>query len=92
MKSTTRSAVAKRASLSLTEQDLEDLARIVASDSAAEALDVAPGASEASLLHRVFELGLKQAFAQLDERGYAELAADPERAAYTEAAKARRRG
>jgi len=92
MKTTARSNVAKRASISLSARDLEDLARIVSSDSAARVLDVAPDASEASVLHRVFELGLKQAFEQLDERGYRELAADSERAAYTQAAKARRRG
>ncbi|MEX0913634.1 MAG: hypothetical protein WDZ57_01655 [Demequina sp.] len=84
--------MAKRASISLSAQDLDDLARIVSSESASRVLDVDPGASEASVLHRVFELGLKQAFEQLDEEGYRELATDPERDAYTQMAKARRRG
>lgn len=87
-----RHKVAKRASIPLTAQDLEDLASISNSPAAPDALNMDPHASEAAILHTVFELGVKRAQELLDEVGYAQLAADPEREAYQRAARARRRG
>jgi hypothetical protein len=87
-----RHRVAKRASLSLTGQDLEHLAAISASPAAAAALSIDRSTSEAATLHRIFELGVLRAQELLDEAGYAELANDPEREAFQRATRARRRG
>lgn len=92
MTSSLRHRVAKRTSIPLTHQDLEDLAAISGSPAAPAALDVDASMSEAALLHRVFQLGVKHAYELLDERGYAQLAHDPERAEFHRVAKARRRG
>lgn len=87
-----RHRVAKRASISLTGQDLKDLEAISQSPEAAKALSIGPSTSEAAMLHRVFELGVLRAQELLDEAGYAVLAEDPEREAFHQAARARRRG
>jgi hypothetical protein len=87
-----RHRVAKRASISLTGQDLKDLAAITDSPAAASALSIDRSTSEAATLHRIFELGVLRAQELLDEAGYAELATDPEREAFKQASLARRRG
>lgn len=87
-----RHRVAKRASISLTGQDLEDLAAISHSPAAATALSIDRSTSEAATLHRIFELGVLRAQELLDDAGYAELASDPESEAFQDAARARRRG
>ncbi|PKQ26989.1 MAG: hypothetical protein CVT64_00630 [Actinobacteria bacterium HGW-Actinobacteria-4] len=92
MNSALRHKVAKRTSLPLTVQDLEDLSAISGSPAALDALDVDASMSEAALLHRVFQLGVKRAYELLDEVGYAQLATDPERAEFQRISKARRRG
>lgn len=92
MTSSVRTKVAKRTSITLTQQDLEDLAAITGSAEAPLVLDVDMSMSEAAVLHRVFQLGVKHAYELLDERGYAQLAQDPERAEFQRIAKARRRG
>lgn len=92
MTTSLRHKVAKRTSIPLTHQDLDDLAAISGSPSALVALDVDTSMSEAALLHRVFQLGVKHAYELLDDRGYAQLAEDPERAEFHRVAKARRRG
>jgi len=81
-----------RASISLTSRDLQDLAAISESPAAAFALNIDRSTSEAATLHRIFELGVLRAQELLDEAGYAELASDPEREAFQQATRARRRG
>lgn len=87
-----RHTVAKRTSISLTAQNLDELAAIKASPAAPTALSVDKTTSDAAVLHRVFELGVARAQELLDEVGYAALANDPERAAFQRTARARRRG
>lgn len=89
-----RHRVAKRASISLTGQDLADLAAITESPAAAAAaaLGIDGSTSEAATLHRIFELGVARAQELLDETGYAELANNPEREEFQQATRARRRG
>lgn len=91
MSTTLRHQVSKRASIPLTLQNIEDLAAISGSPYAPEALDIDGSMSEAALIHRLFELGVKHAHEALDEIGYAELAKDPEHLEFHRIAKARRR-
>lgn len=91
MSSTLRHQVSKRASIGLTVHDIENLAAISESPFAPEALNIDGSMSEAALIHRLFELGVKHAKDALNEIGYAELAQDPEREEYDRVARARRR-
>jgi len=84
--------VSKRASVPLTTQNLRDLAAISQSQAAPELLGLDTSMSEAAIMHRLFELGVKHAYQVLDEMGYAELAQDPERELFVQTTKARRRG
>ena len=84
-----------RKSLPLTPRDLEDLNTIrhsvVHRAALADLIEVpvGEGASEASVLQAVFEAGLRAVRHQVEEAGYAQLAA--ERDAATRQASARRR-
>jgi hypothetical protein len=84
-----------RKSLPLTARDVEDLIKIrnsVAHRAALADLVDAPvseGASEASVLQAVFEAGLRAVRHQVEEAGYAKLAAEMD--ASTRQASARRR-
>lgn len=81
---------AKRASLPLTAQDLNDMEAIVNSPAAPRALNMDPTSSEAAVVHQLFELGVKRAYELLDEVGYAQMATDPESVEFDRIARARR--
>lgn len=84
-----------RKSLPLTARDLEDLATIRSSVAHRAALadlvesQLSEGASEARVLQAVFEAGLRAVRHQVEESGYAQLAAEMD--ATTRQASARRR-
>lgn len=86
----------KRLSVPLTEQDVNDLRNV---ESDAERLaelpgDIAPGASEAALVHAIFAEGMRAVKERQMEKIYREIAAEEQarsKARY-ERVKARRRG
>lgn len=73
---------AARKSLPLTMRDLEDLAKLRGSAAHRAALaqlveaEVGDEASEASLLHAVLEAGMRAVRHQVEESGYAQIAAE----------------
>jgi hypothetical protein len=93
-----RTSTVRRPSLPLTERDEQDLALLRTSAPHREALRQLTGepvgdldASEAMLLHAVFEAGLAAVRAATEALGYAELAAQQTAESATRKAEARRR-
>ena len=87
---------AARKSLPLSAKDLEDIAKLRGSAAHRSALshlidtDVSGDTSEASLLHAVLEAGLRAVQQQVEEEGYAQIAADIDVSARQASARRRR--
>lgn len=87
---------AARKSLPLSAKDLDDIARLRDSAAHRSALshlvdaDVPGDTSEASLLHAVLEAGLRAVHQQVEEEGYAQIAADADVSARRASARRRR--
>jgi hypothetical protein len=87
---------ATRKSLPLSARDLEDLDKLRGSEAHRAALshlvdtEVSRDTSEASLLHAVLEAGMRAVQQQVEEEGYAEIAADMNAAARQASARRRR--
>jgi hypothetical protein len=90
--------VVRRPSLPLTERDERELALLRSSAAHREALDrltaleaAAAELSESALLHAVFDVGLRAIRDEIEESGYALLAAEQGDASTSHRAEARRR-
>ena len=87
---------AARKSLPLSARDLEDLAKLRGSEAHRAALshlvgsEVGGDTSEASLLHAVLEAGMRAVQQQVEEQGYAQIAAEMDVTARQASARRRR--
>lgn len=88
------SSSTQRKSLPLSDRDLRDLDKLRGSDAHRAALarytstTVTETSSEAAILHAIFEAGMRAVREQVEEQGYAQMAAERD---YDQRAVARRR-